>query len=173
MAQPVELYAKGHDAGRDDHGSSQLDELRSELATVATEFARLVEDKASQAKDYAMHGASEGIDTTRELIRAQPVAAIVVAAIAGATLALLMTPKKTRTSRLMDRDWSVDNTKSELNKMLKKMKRSLPDTNRASLASSFERMMDSVANVDPKATLVPMWEKLGPLLQSFKKSTVG
>jgi ElaB/YqjD/DUF883 family membrane-anchored ribosome-binding protein len=173
MPEPVELYARGADAGRDTLNSNQLAELRSELAIVATEFAQLVEAKASEAKDYAVRSTSDGIETTRNLIRAQPVVAMATAAVAGACLALIFVPKANRPTRLMDRDWDLDSTKAELNKMIKKMKRSLPDANRTSIASSFERVMDSVANVDPKASLVPIWEKLGPLLQSFKKSTVG
>ncbi len=173
MPSPVELYAKEPEMGRDTANSSQLEELRAELAAVASDFARLVEHKAAQTKDFAIRETTESLDTARQLIRSQPIAAIAVAAVAGAALAVILAPKHKPSRRLMDRDWSLDATKSELNSALDRIKSALPDTSRSSLASSFERVMDSVANVDPKASLIPIWEKVAPFLQSLRKSTIG
>lgn len=173
MPSPVELYAKEPEMGRDTTNSSQLEELRAELAAVASDFARIVENKAAQTKDFAIRETIESVETARQLIRAQPIAAIAVAALAGAALAVICAPRHKPSRRLMDRDWSLDATKSELNSALDRIKSLLPDASRRSLSSSFERVMDSVANVDPKASLIPVWEKVAPFLQSLRKSTIG
>ncbi len=177
MASPVELYAKVPETPGDTAKTSQIDELKAELAAVATEFARIVEDKAIQTKDFAVRETAEGLEGARGFIRAQPLAALAIATILGATLAIILVPKPSRSRGLLNRDWGrdwgLDSARAELSHTLDRLKSSMPDTSRGSLMSSFERVMDSVANIDPKASLMPAWEKLAPYVQSLKKSTIG
>ncbi len=173
MLSPVETRTSGAESADHSAYASQVAALREELASIATEFGRIVEQRSAQARDFAVDEATAGLAATRTAIRSQPLAAMAIATVAGVALAVMIIPKGRPRHRAFGHDWSIDATRAELNNALDRVRHAMPNASTSSLMSSFERMMESLSSIDPKSTLMPAWEKIGPWLQSLRSSTIG
>ena len=167
MLSPVEMKSRATSNSDYDARASQLAELRAELATIATEFGKLVEARSAKAKEFVIDEATAGMNATRSAIRAQPMASLAIALVIGAAMAVLIVPKGASRRPTRNRDWSFDATRAELNGALDRARHAMPDVNSRSLMSSLERMVDSLSSIDAKSALMPTWEKIAPWFQSL------
>lgn len=159
--------------------AAQLAELRRDLAAIVADVAQVVEQRAAQMKDGVVDGAEAGLDATRQTIRSYPLASLGAAALLGAAVAVMLTPTPQRSSglsRLSGRlsDWTPDVTRADLDAMARRLQRSVSQAaNGSSLASTFERVIDSVSSIDAKSSLTPALEKAGAWLSSMRGAIGG
>ncbi len=173
MLSPVEMKSRVTTNSDQDARASQLAALRTELASIATEFGQVVEARSGQAKKFVVEEASAGLNATRSVIRAQPMASLGVAIVVGAALAVLIVPKGYSRRSARPRDWSLDATRAEFNGAIDRARNAMPHVNTGSLMSSFERMVESLSSIDAKSALMPTWEKIAPWLQSLRGPSSG
>jgi hypothetical protein len=178
MQTPNRLDALGANessAGTTGDGDGQdravLEELRRDLGVIVAELTKVVEERAAQAKALA----DEGLEVARDTIRTHPMAAITVAALMGAAVAIAFTsaPRAPRvTSRLAN--WSPPTSRADLLHMADGMHRSVAQSSTlSSLATAFERVVEQISTIDPKASLSPALEKAGSWLNSLRTAMGG
>lgn len=172
-SQQVGSTGAYHDGADDaDDHDAMIAALRVDLANVVADLKKIVEARASHAKDIAIEGAADGLDFARDTIRAHPMAAIAVTAALGAALAVALTSTPRRALGARVADWIPDVRRADLEGMTRGLQRSASSTG-SSLLSAFERVVDSVSTIDPKSSLTPTLEKAAVWLSSLRGSTSG
>jgi hypothetical protein len=155
--------------------SAELVVLRQDLALLVADVARLVEARSAQVKVFAADNVEAGLEASRNTIRAYPVTSIAVAAVIGATVAVMITSQPRRPNLSARLSHAVPNvTRADLAEMAHHLQRSASTAAHGSgLASAFERVVDSVSSIDAKSSLMPALEKAGAWLSSLRSSVVG
>lgn len=129
---------------------SKLADLRNSLAAIAKEVASIAERRAKGAREAAMSAAEAGTDELRSDIRRQPVIAMVVAAAAGAAVALAFVPRSSARSSRWDRSMPTT-TRADLYDIAENLQRSLSRAAGAAAAPvtpALERMVDTLSRAD-------------------------
>jgi ElaB/YqjD/DUF883 family membrane-anchored ribosome-binding protein len=165
----------GATTGNSIDSSTELAELRRELSMIASNVSIIIETRAAKAKQLATDAAQASVDTTRDTIRDYPVTSIAIATILGAAIAVALTPAPRRTS-FASRFGNMmpEVTRADLNDMARQLQRSASHAVQGtSLASAFERVVDSVSSIDPKSSLTPALEKAGVWLSSLRTAMGG
>ncbi len=160
----------------DEHERARLlAELRGDLAALVGDVSRIVETRAAAARDATVEGAERGLAATRDTIRAYPVAALATALIAGAALAVILTPAAPRSSARARLDaWTPDLHRADFDKLAKRLSRAVSQAAPGpSLTSAFERVVESMSSLDAKSSLAPAIEKAGAWLSSMRASIGG
>jgi hypothetical protein len=168
LTQMKSNRSPAHD--RDDLDAT-LAELRTDLASLVADVKQVVEARAARAKDAA----EIGLDAARGTIRSYPVASLAVATLVGAAAAIALT-SGSRQSRQTTRvgDWAQGIARADLQEMFGNLNRSATRmTTGTPLISAFERVVDTVSSMDPKASLTPALEKAGAWLSSLRGSIAG
>lgn len=167
-----ELQSSGAMNATDDDRAAKLAAVRADLAALVADVTRVVEARASQAKDAAIYGAEAGVNVARDTIRLHPIPAITISAVVGAAIAVALTPasRQPRPARLADR--TSDVIRGNLGEMAQGLQRSASSTG-SSLLSAFERVVDSVSTIDPKSSLTPTIEKAAAWLSSLRETMSG
>jgi predicted transcriptional regulator len=149
-----------------DETAATLIELRRDLASILADVKRVVDARAAAAKDVA----EVGLESARETIRTYPASSIALATLIGVAAAIVLTSGAQRpraTTRV--RDWSPGITRDDLNDMVGNLQRTASRAvNGAPILSAFERVVDTVSSIDPKATLTPALEKAGAWLNTLR-----
>jgi ElaB/YqjD/DUF883 family membrane-anchored ribosome-binding protein len=148
-----------------------LVELRNDLATLVAEVKQVVETRSARAQEAA----HVGLDATRDTIRSNPVASLAIATVIGAAAAMLLVPAKPTTRRLSQlREWTPAITPADLHDIVRNLQQAASrSTSGTPLMSVFERVVDSVSSIDPKASLAPALEKAGAWLNSLRGTVAG
>ncbi len=150
--------------------SAQLAELRKDLSILVADVKKVADARVVQVRDAA----TEGVSATRDIIRSYPVASVAVATIIGAAAAIIILPASQARPTSRFRAWMPDITQADLREMAHGLQRTAAQNlNGPSLLSTFERVVDSVSSIDPKATLTPAIEKAGTWLSSMREALKG
>lgn len=150
-------------------------ELRKDLAAIVAEFAKVVEQRAAEAKAAAAAGMERALLETRLTIRSHPVAAAAVALLLGAGLALAVLPalRPSRKARRLP-DWSLPAIPAAYLQTARDLPHAISgSTAMASMASAFERLVEQISTIDPKASLTPALEKAGSWLTGLRTAAGG
>ncbi len=146
---------------------TMLAELRKSVTAIAEEVAKVAEKRTRAARQTAQ----DGTDALRSSIRRQPMIALGVATVAGALLAVLVVPRSALHARKTSSwgDWSPHIphvTRADLYDVADTIQRSVSRAAGAvPLQSTFERLIDAVAKVEPSASLNTIVDKAGSWLK--------
>jgi hypothetical protein len=168
----------GAAAGNGHDSSAAYADLRRELAMIASNVGIIAETRAEQAKKLATEATEASLDATREIIRDYPVASIAAATLLGAAIAIALTAPRRPTLAARASQWGEQMmpsvTRADLNDLTRQLQRSASNSMPgSSLASVFERVVDSVSSIDPKSTLTPALEMAGAWLGSLRATMGG
>ncbi len=143
---------------------TEIEALREQMTQVSGEIARISAARIEAAK----RAAEAGAEYAREGVEEYPLSSLAMAFGAGALIGLAILPKR-RTSF----DWhnpSVQSVRNELADYTDKMKRSIRGSATGQgMISNFERVVDTVSNVDAKATIGPVWNRILAWLDAAKE----
>ena len=156
---------------RDDPDAT-LAELRKDLASLVADVKLVVEERAAAAKNAA----DMGLDAARDTIRTYPVSSMAIATLVGVAAAVALTAGTRRPRSLSARigEWAPGITRSDLQEMASNLQRSASRiTPGVPLMSAFERVVDTVTSMDPKATLTPALEKAGVWFNALRGTIIG
>ena len=159
--------ATGASSGAGDE--TTLAELRKNVRALAEEVSRIAEKRTRAARETAQ----AGTDALRRSIRRQPMVAIGVATVAGALLALLV-PRNALHKRQSQAGWGAwapQVTRADLYDVAHTIQRSVARaTSAVPLTSTFERLVDAVAKVEPNTSLNALIDKAGTWLRRAQSS---
>lgn len=130
--------------------------------------------RAAQAKRATIAGVQDGLDATRDVVRSHPAAAMTVALLAGAAVALIVMPASRRHGRVARLAEWLPSSRSEVATIANNLNsRVAKSSAMSSLASAFERVVDSVTSIDANSSLTPAIKRAGTWLNSLRASING
>lgn len=173
MASPAKEAGASKETGVQEHtqegvSPEALAELRDSVAALAKEVATIAERRVKAAGTAASEAVGAGADEVSRVIRRHPELSMVVAAAAGAVIALLVVPRfgSTRSSRF--ERWMPHITRADLHDMADNIQRSVSraaSSAAAPVAPTFERLLETLAGMDPSPSVGSALDKLGGWLQ--------
>jgi len=173
MASPAKEAGPSKETSVQDqlHGSvspEALTELRDSVASLAKEVATIAERRAKAAGSAASKAVEAGADELSGMIRRQPELSMAVAAAAGAIIALLVVPRSRHTHSSRFQSWLPHVTRSDLQDMADNIQRSVSraaSSAAAPVTPTFERLLETIAGVDPSPSIGSAFDKIGGWLQ--------
>ena len=146
--------------------STELVKIRAQIAALSVDVARIVEDRARQAKRLA----EDATVATREQIEEYPLATMAGAFAAGALIGVLLTEKRSETPRSR-----FENARDDLTFYASDLKRSLSRTARDySMSDRLEGLATALSKTDAKESIMPVFDRvvawLGQATDSAKAS---
>lgn len=146
--------------------STEIEKIRAQIAALAGDVTRIVEDRARQAKRLA----EDTTVATREQIEEYPLATMAGAFAAGALIGVLLTEKRSETPRSR-----FDSARDELTSYASDLQRSLARTARDySMSDRLEGLASALSKTDAKETIMPVFDRvvgwLGQATDSAKAS---
>jgi ElaB/YqjD/DUF883 family membrane-anchored ribosome-binding protein len=146
--------------------STEIEKIRAQIAGLAGDVTRIVEDRARQAKRLA----EDATVATREQIEEYPLATMAGAFAAGALIGVFLTEKRSENPRSR-----FENAREDLTSYASDLKRSLARTARDySMSDRLEGLASALSKTDAKESILPMFDRvvgwLGQATDSAKAS---
>jgi len=173
MASPAKEAGPSKEAGVQDQShegvsAEALAELRDSVAALAKEVATIAERRVKAAGNAASEAVGAGADELSGMIRRQPELSMAVAAAAGAIIALLVVPRFGRSHSSRFERWVPHVTRADLYDMADNIQRSVSraaSSAAAPVTPALERLLESLAGIDPGPSIGSAFDKLGGWLQ--------
>ena len=171
----IELSQAGAEGSNQDNGTSSftdLESLKAEIERLTGVISDVIRARAEQATELV----SDGVGETRRVIRRHPWAALGTAAIAGALVAIAITPRSQpstymgRARRASRNAWNNMHVPAAMS-YLPDPRSYMPDFRMPSFSTSdigssivdrLERLGNALSDIDPKSAA-------GPIVETFRQ----